>query len=215
MSGRPVAIILVHHENKGGKVSGAWEGVGDTLLHVQQQGHGRLRLYVQKARWASEQHATTLQLAWADGDGFDLAEQEPDRPERTWNDIGGYVREHGGCGWVEVERAVSGQADYLRRRRDQMLSAGELLNVGTAKNFALWHRDDPARPPLDLGVSEGGHTSDITVSATGDGGEAGGRVPVSPYKGDTGLGTRPGSTSPDDFESAVTTPRPLDEDIPS
>jgi hypothetical protein len=166
---RPIAVILVHHENKGGKVSGAWEGVGDTLLHVQQQGHGRLRLYVQKARWASAQHATTLQLVWADGDGFDLAEQEPSRPERTWNDIGAYVLAHGGCGWVEVEQAVSGQAEYLRRRRDQMLEAGEIVNAGKGQRFALWHRDDPAKPPLFATVSEAGHGSDNTVSATGDG----------------------------------------------
>lgn len=62
-AGRRFANVLIHHENRGGKVSGAWEGAGDTLLHVQQQSHGRLRLYVQKARWSSEQHATSLQLA--------------------------------------------------------------------------------------------------------------------------------------------------------
>jgi hypothetical protein len=53
LSGRPVAFVLIHHENKGGQVSGAWEGASDTLFHVQGQGHGRTRLYVQKARWSS------------------------------------------------------------------------------------------------------------------------------------------------------------------
>jgi AAA domain-containing protein len=33
-SGRRLVVILIHHENKGGKVSGAWEGAGETLLHV-------------------------------------------------------------------------------------------------------------------------------------------------------------------------------------
>lgn len=61
LSGRPVAFVLIHHENKGGQVSGAWEGAGDTLFHVQGQGHGRTRLHVQKARWSSAHHATTLQ----------------------------------------------------------------------------------------------------------------------------------------------------------
>jgi hypothetical protein len=217
LCGRPIAIILVHHENKGGKVSGAWEGVGDTLLHVQQQGHGHVRLYVQKARWASEQHATTLQLVWADGDGFDLAEQEPSRPERTWNDIGDYVLAHGGCGWVEVEQEVSGQGEYLRRRRNQMLDAGELVNAGKGQRFALWHRDDPAKPPLFTTVSEGGHGSDNTVSATGDEGENRGRpsnrVPVSPLKGDTGR-TDTVSTSPGNRERTDTRAVRDDEDIP-
>jgi AAA domain len=40
-AGRPFASVLVHHENKGGQVSGAWEGAGDTLLHVSAQGRGR------------------------------------------------------------------------------------------------------------------------------------------------------------------------------
>ena len=74
-SGRPVAIVLVHHENKGGKVSGAWEGAGDTLIHVTQHGHGKVRVYFQKARWASDLHATGLELAWADGDTFTVEER--------------------------------------------------------------------------------------------------------------------------------------------
>src|SRR5262249_2646954 len=55
-AGRRITFLLVHHENKGGQVSGAGEGAGDTLLHVQAQGHGRTRLYVQKARWSSNHH---------------------------------------------------------------------------------------------------------------------------------------------------------------
>jgi hypothetical protein len=47
-SARSLVVILVHHENKGGKVSGAWEGAGDPLLHVSAQGHGRVRLHFQR-----------------------------------------------------------------------------------------------------------------------------------------------------------------------
>ena len=68
----PLTVILVHHENKGGAVSGAWEGAGDTLLHTTAAGHGSTHVYVQKARWASASHHTTLKLAWADGEGFAL-----------------------------------------------------------------------------------------------------------------------------------------------
>jgi hypothetical protein len=146
LAGRPVAILLVHHENKGGKVSGAWEGAGDTLLHVQAQGHGHTRLYVQKARWSSSYHATTLQLRWTDGEGFEPVD-EPERPERTWEDIAAYVLEHGGSSWNQISAAVTGDNVYLRRRREAMLEEGVLINVGRNR-FALWHRDDPARPTL-------------------------------------------------------------------
>ena len=40
-SGRRVTFLLAHHENRGGQVSGAWEGAVDTLFHVQAQGNGR------------------------------------------------------------------------------------------------------------------------------------------------------------------------------
>jgi hypothetical protein len=82
-SGRLVATILVHHENPAGRVSGAWEGATDTLIHVTGQGHGSTGVYIQKARWASAYHAQTLQLVWTPGDGFALNEQ----PEVTEQDI--------------------------------------------------------------------------------------------------------------------------------
>jgi hypothetical protein len=171
LSGRPLAFLLVHHENRTGKVSGAWEGVGETLLHVTAQGHGHLRLYMQKARWSSELHQTTLRLAWAEGDSFTVEDPEPSRPERTYDDIAEYVLRHGGCNWNEVNKAVSGQADYLRRRRDVMLADGVLLNLGKGQALALWHRDDPARPTLDLTVSEQGRSWDAVDSDTRDGDE--------------------------------------------
>ncbi len=69
---RPLLVILIHHENKGGAVSGAWEGAGDTLLHVQAAGNGHTVVHVQKARWDSERHGTTLKLKWTDGEGFEV-----------------------------------------------------------------------------------------------------------------------------------------------
>lgn len=71
-SERPLTVALVHHENKGGAVSGAWEGAGDTLFHVQAAGNGHTVVVVQKARWDSERHGKTMHLAWAEGDGFRL-----------------------------------------------------------------------------------------------------------------------------------------------
>ena len=68
---RPLAILLVHHDNKAGSVSGAWEGVPDTLVHVQAQGHGRTRVFWEKARWASSLHQTVWTLLWGDGESFE------------------------------------------------------------------------------------------------------------------------------------------------
>jgi hypothetical protein len=69
---RALTVILVHHENKAHTVSGAWEGAGDTLLHVREAGNGHTLVYVEKARWDPERHHTTLKLAWAPGEGFRL-----------------------------------------------------------------------------------------------------------------------------------------------
>jgi hypothetical protein len=180
-SGRRVAVVLIHHENKGGKVSGAWEGSGDTLLQVTAQGHGRLRLYFQKARWSSKHHATRLYLRWGEAESFVPEEEAPSRPERTYDDLAAFVLAHGGCSWRDVEKSVTGEGDYLRRRRDTMLADGVLINAGTKRAFKLWHRDDPAGP---LSVSEDRHVADTPVSPTGERDE-GERVGVSPLKGDT------------------------------
>jgi hypothetical protein len=56
--GRPVAVVLAHHDNKAGQVSGAWGPVPDLLVQVSGQGHGRRRLHWQKARWASRRSRT-------------------------------------------------------------------------------------------------------------------------------------------------------------
>jgi hypothetical protein len=193
--------VLIHHENKNGKVSGAWEGAVDTLLHVNAQGNGRTRVFIQKARWSSAQHGTTLELRWASGEGFELTDPEPPRPERTWDEIADYVLEHGGCGWNEVDKAVSGRSDYLRERRDQMLAEGLLINAGAGQRFELWHRDDPARPALDTTASEPGRGWDAVASDPGRGwdavasdpGDATGQrtaSPRPPLKGDAVGGTR-------------------------
>jgi RecA-family ATPase len=59
---RPLAVVLVHHENKAGAVAGAWEGVPDTLAHVQARGNGATRLFWQKTRWSSELHGKAWTL---------------------------------------------------------------------------------------------------------------------------------------------------------
>lgn len=72
---RPLSFWLVHHENKSGDVSGAWERVPDTLIHVQGAGNGHTRLVFRKARWSSEFHGRSLALNWEDGRTFSVVEE--------------------------------------------------------------------------------------------------------------------------------------------
>jgi hypothetical protein len=195
--------VLVHHDNKGGKVSGAWEGSGDTLFHVQGQGHGRTRLYVQKARWSSSHHATSLHLRWTAGDGFEV-DDDPERDENTIADeILAFVLGNGGTSWTRVEEAdsVVGKGERLREIRDRLLVGGRLVNVGTDARKKLWHADDPAlqttlvssRPGRD-GIGTG------TPSAPGDTAHDPIPSPVPPLEG-TGTGT--GRESPAENEGTA------------
>ncbi len=97
-SGRPLTSVLVHHENKAGMVSGAWEGVCDTLLHVQAAGNGHTIVVVQKARWDSKRHGMTLKLAWRPGERF---EAEGDR------DYVGEIRELLSDRWLTLKEIAS------------------------------------------------------------------------------------------------------------
>jgi hypothetical protein len=129
-AGRHVTFILVHHENKGGQVSGAWEGAGDTLFHVQAQGNGRTRLYVQKARWASSYHATALNLIWTDRDGFEVEEKLELDDDALRDLILAAIREMPGTGWTKVETGIRGvRNDRLRALRDALLTVGTVANV--------------------------------------------------------------------------------------
>jgi hypothetical protein len=74
-AGRRVAIVLVHHDNKAGNVSGAWEGAGDTLLHVEGHSPGITDLHIQKARWSADLHGQRYKLAWTDGEGYELKDE--------------------------------------------------------------------------------------------------------------------------------------------
>jgi hypothetical protein len=125
-----LTVVLVHHENKGGKVSGAWEGAGDTLFHVQGQGHGRTRLFFQKARWSSLHHATALNLLWTDGEGF-AVEDKPDLDDEALAElIVAGVRENPGTGWMKVRDTIKGVGnDRIDAIRDGLFASGRLVNV--------------------------------------------------------------------------------------
>ncbi len=181
-AGRRLVVVLIHHENKGGKVSGAWEGAGDTLVHVQAQGHGRLRLHWQKTRWASDFHATTLQLLWADGDGFQIEERDELDDETLAGQILAFIGDNPGTGWSNVEKATLGVNRQRRMTvRDGLFAASRIVNVRRKKGEperALDHVEEatPARlfladdPVISHLLPEPGAVGEQSAPAWGEGG---------------------------------------------
>jgi AAA domain len=160
-SGRPVAFGHIHHDSKSHAVSGAWEGVGDGLFHVQKREHGRTGLHFQKARWASDYHGTKLELVWTEGESFSVVEKVEIADESAAELIHAFVEENGGTSWGKVEKALSGKGagvERLRAIRDGRLAAGELVNrkgdelldhietteAGKARPCRLYVAEDPA-----------------------------------------------------------------------
>jgi hypothetical protein len=82
LAGRRVMFLLIHPRGPERQSLRRLGRLRRHLLHVQGQGHGRTRLYVQKARWASSRHATSLHLIWTDGEGFAL-EDKPEVDDET------------------------------------------------------------------------------------------------------------------------------------
>jgi hypothetical protein len=134
-SGRSVSFVHIHHENRVGKVSGAWGGVGEALLHVTQQGHGHLRLFFEKARWSSERHQTALALVWADGDSFAIEDKPELDDDAVAQMIVDAIRSDPGTGWAKVEKATPGVGVERRRQvRDGLLRDGMIVNVAKSAN---------------------------------------------------------------------------------
>jgi len=142
----PLTVVLVHHESKAGRVSGAWEGVPDTLVHVQTAGHGRTRMHWQKCRWSSALHLKTTHLNWTEGESFEVDEREELTPEAIYDSMAAYVLKNGGCTWNDLKKAVKGREELVRSTRDRLISEKVVLNKGKGRAFSLWHREDQSRP---------------------------------------------------------------------
>jgi hypothetical protein len=152
---KPLAVILIHHENRAGQVAGAWSGVPDTLMHVTPQGNGRTRLFWQKARWASELHGTSQHLLWTDGEGFDVEKREEITEDTIAEGLLAAAREHSGESWTKMREHVKGNATDKARVRDRLIAAGTLLNVPRREGgFNLWRHDDPAAPRSEPGTAQ-------------------------------------------------------------
>jgi hypothetical protein len=141
----PVAVILVHHDNKSGQVSGAWGPIPDTLVHVALMGHGRTRLLWEKARWASAIHGTSQNLRWAEGESYELEEREEISEDTIREALLAAIAEHPGVGsWRQIREKLRGNDADKARIRDELLAAGEIVNTAAEGRFNLWMPDDPA-----------------------------------------------------------------------
>jgi hypothetical protein len=138
---RPLLVILLHHTNQRGQISGAWDRVPDTLLFVVNTGRGT-RLVWQKARDSSTLHAAVWKLKWVEGMAFEL-DGTPDVTEADIEDgILAAVLANPGTSWTPVAKSVKGNATTKIAVRDWLIAEGRLVNTGKGQAFALWHPDD-------------------------------------------------------------------------
>jgi hypothetical protein len=156
---RPFFMLLVHHENKAGDVSGAWGPRPDLMFLVQATEPQHVRMFIRKAKWSSELHGQVRHLRWADGETFEVTDAPGNATEEeVWEAITDYVLTHGGTSWGPVEKAMREEKqlrvdDHTARRvRDRLLEPdGPLVNLGRQRkdgksNFKLWHREDETAP---------------------------------------------------------------------
>jgi hypothetical protein len=147
--------MLGHHENKGGSVSGAWEGVGETLWHVQAQGHGHTRLFLQKLRWADEWHGRSLHLSSASGQSFTVDEKPTLDDDAIADLLLEAIRENPGAPWTQIAKAVKGVRDERRRDvRDRLFAEGLIVNVVRRDGAEVAIAECPERRPSRLYLAD-------------------------------------------------------------
>jgi hypothetical protein len=151
--GRPLAFVFIHHENKSGEVSGAWEGIPDTLMHVFPQGNGRTRIHWQKARWAPDMHGKTWHLLWREGDTFEIDEKPENSDDEVRLSLLEAVEQNPGLAWGKLEAQVKGKGDRLRALRDLLLQEGEIVNLSTKPGKMALHRKGTEN--VSLGDTQG------------------------------------------------------------
>jgi hypothetical protein len=138
---RPLLVILLHHTNQRGQISGAWDRVPDTLILIANTGKGT-RLVWQKARDSSTLHAASWKLRWAEGMTFEM----DDTPDVTEDDVEqgilAAVLANPGESWRTIAEPVKGNATTKAEVRDRLIREGLLVNRGTGRAFALWNPDD-------------------------------------------------------------------------
>ena len=185
LSGRPVHVLLLHHENRGGTRLRRWEGAGDTLLHLQAQGHGKTRLYFQKARWAHAGTSRRCNLLWADGESFAVEERD-ELDDNTLADLILELRppqpRHRAGRRSRRPRPASSAGSRRKVVRDRLLAGGRIVNVVKVDGARAGARPRPGAeavaastapttPPSPICVPGSDADGTQTASATGAGAE--------------------------------------------
>lgn len=143
----PVAFWIIHHENKSGDVSGAWDRLPDTLCHVTGQGNGHTRLHFAKARW-SALHDTALHLTWDESRSFTVDDPKPSPEDMVTRVRELYEEEDRWRSTQEVWEAVQGSkravTDALKSLRDTGWITEQTGVDGYQHNAHCWrHEPDP------------------------------------------------------------------------
>lgn len=146
----PFALWIVHHENKQGDVSGAWERYPDTLVHVQAQGNGRTRVYWRKVRWSSTLHDTSITLLWADGNSY----QTEETTERNYPNelVQAFTTDNAWRTADESRKLIKANVDLVRAALSQLVEQGtfdyQKGPAGRRPNAHCWrlktHSDGPS-----------------------------------------------------------------------
>lgn len=150
---RPFGLWMVHHENKAGDVSGAWERYPDSLVHVQAQGNGRTRVFWRKVRWSSSLHGTSSNLLWADGNSFTLEEQR-DRDYRA-ELIQAFNTNNAWRTLSEAKTLIKANQEKTKEALASLVDEGrfqfEIGPTGRRKQAACWRLKTYPGPPGNHG----------------------------------------------------------------
>jgi hypothetical protein len=135
---KPLAVVSVHHTNKGGGVSGAYGPEPDTLLHVRHADAGRTTLEWEKTRWSSATHGKRMTLAWAlECEGFMVIDGDVPA-ERVTNAtheqrVLDFLAAHPWATTDEVNENVQGRASEVRAARKRLLAEGRITRQASAE----------------------------------------------------------------------------------
>ena len=136
-SGTDVGFLIVHHENRGGTVSGVWEGYVESLFHAQGRGHGKARLFFQKVRWSSDYHQTGKDLVWSSNVPYSfevIDKAEPTTPAEMAQLILDAVRNMPGTSWTPILNGLPGTKAQRTDARDALLEEGRIVNLVEGEN---------------------------------------------------------------------------------
>jgi hypothetical protein len=145
---------LIHHENKAGAVSGAWDRVPDTLVHVQGQGNGRTRVHWAKVRHSSALHDTSTNLVWSTGKSF--AVEDSKARDLHAELLQALHKPNEFNGWHtarEAATAIKANVDKVKEALSELVEAGDLEHqkgpVGRKSHALCWRpatdSDDPSQ----------------------------------------------------------------------